>query len=74
VLHIREEDVDFEDGIEAAPGGGEDRGQVADALMLCEFTGLVFWCWMMDILDVMCMWMLGAYGAVGDGARDHRHR
>lgn len=34
MLHVREEDVDFEDGVEARAGGGEDRGQVADALVL----------------------------------------
>lgn len=34
VLHVGEEDVDFEDGVEACAGGGEDRGEVADALVL----------------------------------------
>ena len=34
VLHVGEEDIDLEDGGEAAAGGGEDRGQVADALVL----------------------------------------
>jgi len=34
VLHVREENVDFEDGVEAAPSGGQYGGEVADALVL----------------------------------------
>lgn len=34
VLHVGEEDVDFENRVEAAAGGGEDGGEVADALVL----------------------------------------
>ena len=34
VLHVRQENVDFEDRVEAAAGGGEDRGEVGDALVL----------------------------------------
>ena len=34
VLHVRQENVDFENRVEAAAGGGEDGGEVADALVL----------------------------------------
>ena len=39
VLHVGEVDVDFEDGGETASGCGEDRGQVADALVLWQKKG-----------------------------------
>lgn len=48
MLHVREEDVDFEDGVEACAGGGEDRGEVADALVLFGLGGL-------GVCDVFCM-------------------
>jgi hypothetical protein len=32
--HVREEDVDFEDGVEAAAGGLQDCGQVLDGAVL----------------------------------------
>jgi hypothetical protein len=32
--HVREEDVDFEDGVEAAVGGLQDCGQVLDGAVL----------------------------------------
>lgn len=41
MLHVGEEDVDFEDGVEAGAGGGEDGGEVADALVLWGLGGLV---------------------------------
>ena len=34
--HVREEDVDFEDGFEAAVGGLQDRGEVLDGAVLSE--------------------------------------
>ena len=64
MLHFGEEDVDFEDGVEAGAGGGEDGGEVADALVLllrvrildmCLF--LFYWCF--------ALWCAFGMGSVG---------
>ena len=44
MLHVGQEDVDFEDGVEGAAGGGENRGEVADALVLGRIRVRVWVC------------------------------